>query len=252
MKTAIIGESCIDEYVFGHCDRVCPEAPAICFKSHGDIKSNLGMAGNVMANIKSISPDFAVDIITNIDTSIIKRRFVDTRYNSIVFRQDINDQCDRINIENYDFSVYDTLIFSDYCKGFLDEADIIDICKRKKSTCFTIIDTKKRIKNIASYIDFIKINDQEYNNNYKDIKDIIQKCHLIVTRGASGATYAHKELVDHYPTKTVSISDVCGAGDTFLAAFVIKYLQTKNISDSIVFANICASKVVTKFGVVTP
>ena len=35
---AVIGESCVDEYVYGTCDRVCPEAAALCFK-HDSIKT---------------------------------------------------------------------------------------------------------------------------------------------------------------------------------------------------------------------
>lgn len=47
------------------------------------------------------------------------------------------------------------------------------------------------------------------------------------------------------------LRDVCGAGDTFLAALTINYLATKNIDLAIQFANSCACKVVSKFGVVT-
>jgi D-beta-D-heptose 7-phosphate kinase/D-beta-D-heptose 1-phosphate adenosyltransferase len=252
MKIALIGESCIDEYVFGTCDRVCPEAAAMCFRSSGQTKSNLGMAGNVMSNIKSLNSDLKIDIYTNIDTKIIKRRFVDTKYNSIVFREDINDQCDRIDITKYDFENYDALVFSDYCKGFLEEEDIIEICKRKTTKCITIIDTKKRVKNISAHIDFIKINEKEHNDNIKDIQEITSNCHLIVTKGSFGASHMHKNYYQHYPTQESQISDVCGAGDTFLSGFIVHYLNSRNIGESINYANQCASKVVTKFGVVTP
>ena len=42
-----------------------------------------------------------------------------------------------------------------------------------------------------------------------------------------------------------------GAGDSFLAGLVVKYLTTKNIEKSIKFANECATQVVQRKGVVT-
>ena len=49
----------------------------------------------------------------------------------------------------------------------------------------------------------------------------------------------------------IETTDVSGAGDTFVAAFAYKYLKTKNIAESIIYANLCASIVVTKKGVST-
>ena len=52
-----------------------------------------------------------------------------------------------------------------------------------------------------------------------------------------------------YPQETI---DVSGAGDTFTAAFALHYLKTKNVGQSIIFANEMSSKVVSRRGVVTP
>ena len=49
----------------------------------------------------------------------------------------------------------------------------------------------------------------------------------------------------------VDVKDMSGAGDTFMASLVCKYVKTGDIFESISFANICASKVVQKKGVVT-
>jgi ribokinase len=51
------------------------------------------------------------------------------------------------------------------------------------------------------------------------------------------------------PKETI---DVSGAGDTFTASFTLKYLETKDVSESIIFANKMASIVVSKRGVTTP
>jgi hypothetical protein len=46
--------------------------------------------------------------------------------------------------------------------------------------------------------------------------------------------------------------DVSGAGDTFTSAFTVKYLETKDIRQSIIFANEMSAIVVSKRGVATP
>ena len=45
------------------------------------------------------------------------------------------------------------------------------------------------------------------------------------------------------------MKDLSGAGDTFIAGLVVKYIETEDIEKSIKFANQCASKVVTQKGV---
>jgi len=252
MNILIVGESCIDEYLFGHCDRVCPEAAALCFKDNGIVKTNLGMAGNVLTNIKSIRPNYNIDIITNINCSITKRRFVDTRYNSIVFRQDINDTCDRININAHNYGQYELVIFSDYCKGFLQESDISYILSKLNSRCISFIDTKKKISPFIKGVTFLKINNKEFQENITDLSIIRSFCKIIVTKGDSGALFIDKDTETLYTTKKIDIRDVCGAGDTFMAALSVKYAETHDISASIHYANECAGSVVSKFGVCVP
>jgi sugar/nucleoside kinase (ribokinase family) len=62
----------------------------------------------------------------------------------------------------------------------------------------------------------------------------------------------NKSEAEYFSTKKVSLRDVCGAGDTFLAGLVVKYIETNDIKKSIIYANECASIVVSKFGVVVP
>lgn len=250
-RIAIVGESCTDEYVYGTCDRVCPEASALCFKNLGYKTTNPGMAGNVYENIKILNTyNYEISLITS-TSNIIKRRFVDKKYNTIIFREDINDNTDHIDLNKYDFSLYDAIVFSDYCKGFLSEESIIKICKQKKHSSTIFIDTKKKLSNISKYVDFVKINNLELQQNINELSKIILDTNLIVTRGEDGATLYTKNNTKQYPTNKILLRDVCGAGDTFLASLVISYMNTKNIDSSIMFANECSAKVVSQFGVVT-
>ena len=65
-----------------------------------------------------------------------------------------------------------------------------------------------------------------------------------MTLGEDGCMYKG----DIFPVEAVEIKDVSGAGDIF-AGLISKYLNTKDIFESIIFANACATKVVQKKGV---
>jgi sugar/nucleoside kinase (ribokinase family) len=55
-----------------------------------------------------------------------------------------------------------------------------------------------------------------------------------------------------YTPPKVEVSDVCGAGDTFLAALTYGYLCTNSIENAIEFANRAASITVQHLGVYAP
>ena len=135
------------------------------------------------------------------------------------------------------------MVVSDYNKGFLSEKDIQYIAKRHD---LVFLDTKKLLGNWVKDIKFIKINEIEYNRTKHLIKNkdwIKEK--LIITVGSRGCLYQDKIfLVDK-----VEIKDLSGAGDSFLAGFVFNFVKSRNLFDSITFANECASRVVQQRGV---
>ena len=66
--------------------------------------------------------------------------------------------------------------------------------------------------------------------------------------GAHGAIFKY-EIFEGYP---VTVRDVCGAGDTFLAALTYQYLISGSIEEAIDFANKASSITVQKLGVYSP
>jgi bifunctional ADP-heptose synthase (sugar kinase/adenylyltransferase) len=139
----------------------------------------------------------------------------------------------------------DLVIVSDYNKGFLTEKTLVKIGKLSK---LSIIDTKKTIsKDLIDSFTFIKLNEHEYQRN-KNISDK-NKDKFIITLGMNGAKHDDIVFLSPSPKQTI---DVSGAGDTFTAFFSLKFFETKNISESIKFANQMASIVVSKRGVATP
>ena len=239
-KVLVIGDSCLDEYIYCTTNRFCPDAPVPILKPESFV-STLGMAGNVVDNLEALGIE--VELISNAN-KIKKTRYVDSKTNHMFFRIDEGEDdvfpiaqksLDSINWENYN-----AVVISDYCKGFIDENTIKHISKQHP---ITFLDTKKQIGSWVKDITFIKINDVEYrysekfiDNNYKDS--------LIITRGSNGAEYKGNT----YPVKKVDVKDTSGAGDSFLAGLVGNYLETYNIVESIKFANKCATQVVQKKG----
>ena len=241
-KILVIGDSCTDVFVYGDIHRVCPEAPVPVFNPTNQTEND-GMAKNVVRNLEALGCD--VEFISN-DNSIKKIRYVDNRSNQMVLRVDENDKCRSINDKEIDYieewsKSFDAVIISDYCKGFLDEEDICYIADKCNNV---FLDTKKEIGDWIDDIDFIKINELEYEKNYKG-KPNSDK--LIVTLGGKGCRY--KDEV--FPVEEVSVKDVSGAGDTFIAGLAVEYLKDLDIKESIHFAQECTTKVVQKIGVVT-
>ncbi len=251
-KILVIGDGCEDVFEYGICERICPEAPVPIFKPIHRVK-NPGMALNVALNIKELAND--CDVISNVEMPR-KTRFVDEESNQMLMRYDINDRVEYISLDtlhNIIYEQYEAVIISDYDKGFLAEDDISFIASQCKAHEIpTFLDTKKKINGAwIRNIDFIKINKKEYMENRGGLVGF--DGHIIYTMGRKGAHHINctngREqnfpIVEEHPVR-----DVSGAGDTFLAAFVMEYLVTKDIPKAIKFANKCASLVVTQKGVV--
>jgi bifunctional ADP-heptose synthase (sugar kinase/adenylyltransferase) len=247
MQITIIGELCYDVFIYGDVNRLCPEAPVPVLT---DIvtESNLGMAGNVRENLWAHDPSLKITLIHQ-SNPITKTRYIDQKTNHMFLRVDEGeDNIDSLVLTSEqidDISESDLVIVSDYNKGFLSEKTLIQIGKLSK---LSIIDTKKIIteKFINSFT-FIKLNDREYQRN-KNISDK-NKDKFIITLGMHGAKYDDIIFLSPSPKQTI---DVSGAGDTFTAFFSLKYYETRDISESVKFANQMASIVVSKRGVATP
>lgn len=245
MKILVIGDSCTDVFIYGRCERLNPEAPIPVFEPTKTV-TNQGMAGNVVANLNKLGVQ-KVELITNHEL-ITKTRYVEYKSNQMLLRVDSNDSVQNsFDIKKVDFESYDAVVVADYDKGFLTNDDIKKIGDRAK---ISFIDTKKVIdlENFKGYT-FVKMNEVEwercerYGANYEDWKN-----QLIVTMSERGCMFNNRRFeVDN----TVEVRDLSGAGDTWMASFVVKYLDKFETYKSIEFANKNATLVVQKRGVTT-
>jgi len=244
MKILVIGDSCTDIFRYGKVERLAPEAPVPVIIPERETLTP-GMAGNVVRNLEALGAE--VDFITN-RVEIRKIRYVCSKYNHLLLRVDENDNCEPISettIGDVDWSDYDAIIISDYCKGFVHELDIEYISKQHP---LVFLDTKKILGKYAHDINCIKINYQEYKNNLSImVADKVIEDKVIVTRGKYGCDFRKV----NYPTQEVPVKDISGAGDTFLAGLVYSYVKTKDYEKAITFAQECTTIVVQKSGVST-
>jgi bifunctional ADP-heptose synthase (sugar kinase/adenylyltransferase) len=230
----LIGDSCIDEYHYGTVDRISPEAPVPVFVPKKIVSKN-GMAANVLENLKALG----VEVIPYFGENSVKVRMIDERSNQHLMRIDKDIISKELPLNTYFPSDIDGIIISDYNKGFVS----YDLIEALISTGVPVfVDTKKRDLRAFSGA-FVKIN----QNEFADAKSLPNE-NLIVTLGKNGAMYDGVL----YEAPNVNISDVCGAGDTFLAAFAYQYLQTKNEDKAMSFAVKASSVTVQYVGVYAP
>lgn len=229
LKVLLIGDSCTDEYVYGSCERLNPEAPVPILKFNRK-ETKKGMAWNVRENIESFGIE--VYMITNQET-ITKTRYIDEKYNQQILRVDNEPDLKPMNYDLPD-GHFDALVISDYDKGFLSNEKVFELVEWFDGPVF--IDSKKT--KLPKESCFVKINDLEFSklDNPSD--------NLIITRGSKGAEYQGKL----YPGEKVDIFDAVGAGDTFLSALVYFYLKCGKIEEAIPYANKAAAIAVSNFG----
>ena len=244
IKVLIIGESCVDTFIYCSISRLSPEAPVPILKPLYTTH-NAGMAANTAANVKALCLNSSISyLIQNGD--ITKTRYIEEKSNHMFLRVDKGED----SIKSFKWSLAvdvmlgeaDITIVSDYNKGFLNDLDLQRIAIISK---LSILDSKRKLTNdIIKDFTFVKLNESERINNSN-----LTTRNIITTLGKKGAHYDGKSFKSPKPQETI---DVSGAGDTFTAAFILKYHEIKNIGASIKFANEKSSEVVSKRGVVVP
>jgi bifunctional ADP-heptose synthase (sugar kinase/adenylyltransferase) len=237
-KILVIGDSALDVTYLCDTFRLEPAAPVPILEVKTRIE-NPGMAGNVAQNLKYLGAN--VDFITNKNwKSITKTRLYDDKTNHFFLRFDNLEEIERIkNLRKINFKKYDAIVVSDYHKNFLTEDDLKFIGKSHK---LTIIDTKRKLAEWSKNFTFIKINRAEYKSSEKQIIENNLQDQIIQTLGEEGIKY--RNII--YPVQKVDIRNLIGAGDVIISAFIVKYLETQSIPESIKFANEKATLAVQK------
>ena len=235
----VIGDKCTDKYIFGECSRLSPEQPVpVLDKTR--IEERPGMAGNTELNLQA----FGINTVLLSQRELItKTRFVDTNSGYQLMRLDETPKVGRIANAELKMAMMhmnpDAIVISDYDKGYITDDDLWHLCNNFNRPVF--VDTKKRRLFHKDNV-FWKINKKEYD--LLDKNHLPNDTHLIVTLGSRGVKWSGFT----FKPQVVKVFDVCGAGDTFLAALVYEFLKTSNMQKSIDLANRAAAISVTHPG----
>lgn len=244
----MVGDTCVDVYRYGQCLRLNPESPAPLFTEER-VAERLGMAANVVANIESLG--MCATLVTS-HRKERKERFIDTRYHQQMLRVDSKPDgaIDEIDLAQLmlreDLDTFDAAVISDYDKGFIGKRQVSQLLNVLSVIPTIFVDTKKSFLGGYNRLNVIlKLNEGE-----AAVASNPHEARLVVTLGDKGARVG-TELVPGFPAQ---VFDVCGAGDTFLAALTLGFLETNDLIEAAKFANLCASISVSHVGTyaVTP
>ena len=213
MKVLVLGDVIIDKYIYGTSERLSPEAPVPVVKYQRKVET-LGGAGLVYENLKSLGVD--VTLFETKQPSSIKTRVICDGHYVTRIDDDIHADSKAVlrNVLRSNFSQWDYVILSDYNKGVLDESLAI-IEHINKFNCKIIVDPKEYASQYKgawlvkpNYSEFTKFGFNDWKGN------------IITTNAGNNVVASIEDEVYNVPVEDVEVSDVTGAGDCFLAAFV--------------------------------
>jgi D-glycero-beta-D-manno-heptose-7-phosphate kinase len=209
ISVGVIGDVMLDTYMWGHVERISPEAP-VPVVSLNNKEYRIGGAGNVALNIASLGAKASILSVTGNDDDgrqlrdMFASNGIDTRYlissderittnkmriisrNQQMMRLDSEITDDLGNSDEqklFDAAVEfirnekpSVIIFEDYNKGVLKESlirSLIDLCR--KEGVITAVDPKR--KNFFTYkqVDIFKPNLKEVKEGLNIIKDGVSK-----------------------------------------------------------------------------
>ena len=212
-KVLVIGDVIVDRYIYGTSTRLSPEAPVpVVTQEH--IVETVGGAGLVYENLKSLGVDvtlYKYDQPKSVKTRVMCDGHYVTRID-IDYHANGNEILD--DILNKDFQWYDYVILSDYAKGVLEKSyEIIEHIN--KFGCKVIVDPKDHYT-LYEGAWLVKPNEKEFTELDFDL----WQGNIVITKAGNNVIAKINDKVYDVPVETVEVSDVTGAGDCFLAAFV--------------------------------
>lgn len=239
MRVAVVGDSCVDEFVYVRSERLAPDLPIPVVVEQQRVY-NPGMAANVSRAINFHGVQ--TELFTPLNwESLTKTRIVDEATNYSFLRIDKPFGEEEFSPDDVDFSSFDAVVVSDYVKGFLSADSIETITDRHD---FVFLDTKRRLGGWAEKAHLIKINEHELKASQESMTPtLLDK--TVCTLGDRGALFQGQ----YFPVEKVEVRDTSGAGDSFLARLVAEVLRSGDLAQAIVRANESASAVVRMRGV---
>ena len=210
----------------------------------------------------------------HLDTSMIGRHegpsgvafiyvFEESSENQIIVISGSNEQVKSNQVSDKELSASDVLI----SQLEVPPSEIEDLFIKAKNTgTYRILNTAPALKiskNLIHETDLLVMNESELENltertverqNADSIGQAIKDLNLsttqsvVVTLGAKGAYVHTNQKVQFIDGHKVQAMDTTGSGDCFIGALASHYLESKDLSDAVNFANKAAALSVMKKG----
>lgn len=294
-RILVIGDVMLDVYYNGEVSRISPEAPVPVFKKYGE-RVVLGGAANVAINLAVAEQDVYVMSVIGGDMNgetlkrlleenaiytdylytapnrftTVKTRFLANNHQQVMrLDEETTDELTKeeysklIDILKRDISKFDSILISDYLKGFLEwefTREIIRISKENRKN--VIIDVKD--SNILKYENATLL-----KPNLKELRDLTRmsvstkeeivkaskylkdrsKCkYVLTTCGANGMILVGDGEPFELDSSGKEVFDVTGAGDTTVAYLTMALANEISLRKSVEIANYAAGVQVGKVG----
>lgn len=286
----VYGDMILDDYLFGHADRLSPEKPVPVVRfEHRDLY--LGGAGNVVRNLQALGCEpilvsimgdgeagnecraqlaaagLATDgLVEAVGWSTPRKMRVHAGQHALV-RIDFEDE--RPEDRRVEAALEDALarlapgcqgaVVSDYRKGAVTES-CMERLKRALGDAPLIVDPKGIRPDLYRAADYLLPNELELadllGGEWDDpgaerLLERLGLAALVLTRSERGVRLFGGKAPKDIPARAREVYDVTGAGDTFAAAFAAFLLSGESAETAAGLANVAAGVKVRKVGTAT-
>ena len=232
-----------DIYIKGETTRISPEAPVAVVKVLETV-TKPGGAANVRMNVQTLGCEARGLYSYTSATNPVQKVRILSRSQQML-RLDYDHRQAPLTPEVFEPEPW--IIFSDYGKGTLDRIPEL-ISKSRGSIIF--IDPRGQDYTRYKGASYIKPNKEEMKDlvgNWTSEQQLGEKAGrvvdelclegLLLSLGAEGMTLYTPTYKYHHPAVVREVFDVCGAGDTSLAAFAVALAKGHSQEDAVFFAS---------------
>lgn len=246
-RVLVLGDAINDVFVALASTRKSPEADCEVGLLTSKRIECAGGAANVAANIESLGG--LARLVCGRAPYSTKTRYVHERRHIVRLDDDVimgKDRAPHILTEfETNLPWADIVVISDYAKGVLCDEVLIPAIKAAKSAGKTVIvDPKRKDWSAYSGADVFTPNRIELAES---VTLHIPPSDIVMTDGANGMETPTGKI----PSIVIENPDVCGAGDTVIAALALGIISGLTVHEAAKIANVAASIAVSKFGTAT-
>lgn len=244
-RALVVGDAINDIYIFGHVDRMCPEAPVPVFiEDSRDTRD--GGAANVTRQVRELAGAYS---FYRTPVAAYKERYMVGAH--MLLRKDRDMRPAPIDpVAAFKTATkgrkFDVIIVSDYAKGNVTEAlmeAVYDLAAKQE---VKVIVDPKQPWSLYSECDWLCPNESEWADGATPA--LAMGGRVLIKRGAKGLRVRQCGNYVDVPATAKHVFDVTGAGDTVVAVFALALTAEATPLQAAQLANLAAGYVVGEVG----